>query len=343
MRAGGIALDIPPAGRILEKMQETSNRKLPAIASLAAAMVSFGVIPIFLIYFAQFLDAWTVNGVRYSVGALFWLPFLLFLEREAGPGQSAAPGRSVWRDAVVPSIINIVGQACFGLSAYYVSASTIGFVLRLSFLFTIFFGFLVLAEERRLARSATFWMGTAASLAGVLVMFAKNLRAGDAQSLEGMAIIVVTALTWGGYSVSVRRCLAPYSARQSFGVISIYTSLALVGLMFLRGEPGRLAEIGPGVWGYLMVSAMIGIAFGHVLYYRGIHRLGPVVSSGIMLVTPFVTHLTAAVVLGERLTKLEWLGGLLVVIGGGVLVAARAKVERAALAAAPEVDDHGGG
>ena len=342
MRAGGIALDIPPAGRMLKKMQETSNRKLPAVASLAAAMVSFGVIPIFLSYFARFLDAWTVNGVRYSVGALFWLPFLLFLERETGPGQSPAPGRSVWRDAAVPSIINIVGQACFGLSVYYVKPSTIGFSLQLSFLFTIFFGFWVLAEERRLARSRIFWLGTAASLAGVAVMFAENLWAGDARSLEGMAILVVTTLTWGGYAVSVRRCLAPYSARQSFGVISIYTSLALVGLMFLWGEPGRLAEIGPGVWLNLMVSALIGIAFGHVLYYRGIHRLGPVVSSGIMLVTPFVTHLTAAIVLGERLTRLEWLGGLLVVVGGGVLVAARAKVERAALAALRELDNHGG-
>lgn len=324
-------------------MQETSHRKLPAVASLAAAMVSFGVIPIFLSYFAQFLDAWTVNGVRYSVGALFWLPFLLFLEREAGPGQSPAPGRSVWRDAIVPSLINIVGQACFGLSAYYVSASTMGFVLRLSFLFTIFFGFLVLAEERRLARSAAFWIGTAASLAGVVALFGENLRAGDARSLEGMAILLVTALSWGGYSVSVRRYVAPYPAWQSFGVISIYTALALVGMMLLWGEPGTLAGIGPGVWAGLIVSALFGIAFGHVLYYRGIHRLGPVVADGIMVITPFVTHLTAAIVLGERLTKREWLGGLVVVVSGGVLVAARAKVEKATLAAAPEVDDHGGG
>jgi drug/metabolite transporter (DMT)-like permease len=338
-----MALDIPPAGRILEKMQQPSHRKLPAVASLAAAMVSFGVIPIFLSYFAQFLDAWTVNGVRYSVGALFWLPFLLFLEREAGPGQSLGAGRNVWRDAAVPSLVNIVGQACFGLSVYYVKPSTIGFALRLSFLFTIFFGFWVLAEERRLARSRLFWLGTAASLAGVAAMFAENLEAGDARSLEGMAILVVTTLSWGGYSVSVRRWMAPYSARQSFGVISIYTSLALVGLMFLWGEPGRLAGIGPGLWLTIMISALIGIAFGHVLYYQGIHRLGPVVSSGIMLVTPFVTHLTAAVVLDERLTELEWLGGLLVVVGGGVLVAARATVEKAALAALSEVDDQGGG
>ncbi len=75
-------------------------------------------------------------------------------------------------------------------------------------------------------------------------------------------------------------------------------------------------------------SALVGIAFGHVLYYRGIHRLGPVVSSGIMLATPFVTYLGAAVFLGERLSGMELFGGLLVVAGGALLVASRAQIER---------------
>jgi drug/metabolite transporter (DMT)-like permease len=113
--------------------------------------------------------------------------------------------------------------------------------------------------------------------------------------------------------------------------------------MFLWGEPGELAGIRSGVWIYLMVSALIGIAFGHVLYYQGIHRLGPVVAGGIMLITPFVTHLAAAVVLKERWTALQWLGGLWVVVGGGVLVVARAKLEGAAVAHPQELDDHGGG
>ena len=95
--------------------------------SLIGATVGFGVIPIFLKHFADTepkLDAWTVNGVRYSVGALFWLPFLLVLDRRpAAAGTGPAP-RNVWRDAAVPSIVNVIGQACFGLSAYYVKAST---------------------------------------------------------------------------------------------------------------------------------------------------------------------------------------------------------------------------
>ena len=108
---------------------------------MIAATFGFGIIPIFLKHFAQTLDAWTVNGVRYSVGALFWLPFLLVLDRQSNGKRPLGADRNVWRDAVVPSVVNIVGQAAFGVSPYFVPASTIGFVLRLSFLFTIVFGF----------------------------------------------------------------------------------------------------------------------------------------------------------------------------------------------------------
>ena len=125
-------------------------------------------------------------------------------------------------------------------------------------------------------------------------------------------------------------------------MISIYTSAALVALMFALGDYRHAATLSAGVWLLLMASALIGIAFGHVLYYRGLHELGPVAASGILLVTPFVTYLLAAVLLGEQLAALDWLGGFLVVAGGCLLVAARWQTERPA-APSEDLDDQPGG
>ncbi len=332
-------------------------------------MVGFGTIPIFLRHFADVLDPWTVNGIRYSVGAVFWLPFVLLLQRrsefdrgslrasaangddatkedaaleesvavpgdnpgEPLPGALLVEGKSttnVWRDALVPAAVNIVGQVGFGICPYLVLASTLGFVTRLSFLFTIVFGFAFLAEERLLGRKPAFWVGAAVSMFGVLLMFLEKLLEGGKAPRLGRPLIVAPAGAWGGYSVSVRVYMARYPVRQSFGVISLYTSAALVLLMLLFGRRGALGQIDAFLWANLMGSALVGIAFGHVLYYRGIHRLGPVVSSGIMLATPFVTYLGAAVFLGERLSGMELFGGLLVVAGGALLVASRAQIER---------------
>ncbi|MGQ9576247.1 MAG: DMT family transporter [Thermoguttaceae bacterium] len=310
-----------------DRLRASPDGRLVAVACLLGATFSFGVIPVFLKYFTDYLDAWTVNGVRYSVGALFWLPFLLVLERQRGLADPAPASRSVWRDAVVPSIVNLIGQVCFGLSPYFVRASHLGFVLRLSFLFTILFSFLVLAEERLLIRKLVFWLGTLLSIGGVLLLYVREFRGGGEGSWLGTLIVSGAAAAWGGYAVSVRYYMAGYPVRQSFGVISVYTSVGLVVLMLLFGDFQRLAQLGPDLWPLLMISAMIGIAFGHVLYYRGIHRLGPLVSHGITLLTPFVTYLAAMVCLGEELSGVELLGGVLVVLGGCLLILARAQVE----------------
>ena len=89
-----------------------------------------------------------------------------------------------------------------------------------------------------------------------------------------------------------------------------------------------LARLDARLWGFLVGTAFVGIAMGHVLYYRGIHRLGPVVASGVLLGTPFITMTGAWLGLGERMTTLELIGGLGVVAGGAFLVWAKSQIER---------------
>lgn len=289
---------------------------------LVGSVLGFGLVPIFLRYFANTLDAWTVNGVRYSVGALFWLPFLLLLDHNPTfiARSPTSKRRCVWVDAIVPSLTNALAQALFGLGPYYVSASTLGFVMRLAFLFTILFGFLVLAEERRLARHRSFWGGGVVAILGIVAMYHDSL--GEGMS-KGIVFPLAAAVAMGAYTVSVRYYMAAYSARQSFGVISLYTSVLLVALMFCFGDAGRLLDISASYWFLLAVSAIIGIALGHVLLYQSIHYFGPVVASGVQLITPFVTYLFAAMILGEQMSVSEWVGGILLVISGALLVVAR--------------------
>ena len=91
---------------------------------------------------------------------------------------------------------------------------------------------------------------------------------------------------------------------------------------------GPLGALEPRLWCYLVGTGFVGIAMGHVLYHRGIHRLGPIVASGVLLATPFVTLLGAWVVLKEQPTALGLSGGLAVVAGGACLVWAKARLER---------------
>lgn len=331
-------------------MRESGKEIAIAVLACVAAMLCFSVVPVFLRQLTKHLDSWTVNAVRYSTAALFWLPFVLRLQRAKPPARpvgdllvlgrraearvGSPAQRSVWRAALIPAAVNLVGQVGWAICPYHADAPTIGFVIRTSFLFTVVFGFLFIPAERLLGRRPMFLLGASVCLAGVVIICVGAAPQDHEQAKTspfGVPIILATAVCWGAYAVSVRRFLSGYPLRLAFGVISLYTAAGLVLLMFGCGRFQELVRIPLRAWALLVVSGMLGIAFGHVLYYRGIHGIGPVVASGTMLAGPFVTYLTAAIFLPEdKLTLIQLLGGAVVVAGGLALVKAKAQIEAAA-------------
>ena len=288
---------------------------------LVAAVLTFGSIPLFLKHFTAFLDAWTVNGLRYGMAALLWLPFVIRLR------GSAPPGRNIWRDAVPPTIVNVVGQVGWALAPYHNDASVIGFVGRASFLFSMVVGFTLLPQERAVARRPLFWLGSAAIAVGLYGMYRSGVQQGST-SFPGMAILLGTAASWGVYGVLVRRHVEGYDVRLSFGVISLYTTGALWIAMFAFGQWPKALHLPLGLWGLLAASAILGIALSHVLLYRSIHTLGPVVTEGGLCACPFLTALGAVVVLKEKMGPAQWLGGSLLALGCVCLVVSKCTVHR---------------
>jgi len=296
-------------------------------------MMCFSSVPVFLRHLTGYLDAWTVNAVRYGTAALFWLPFVLALTRS---GHRAAPNparRSVWLAALVPVTPNLIGQVGWAICPYYLDAPTIGFLIRTSFLFTALLGFLFIPAERPLARRPLFLLGAVLCMGGVFLMYVERLPAGsfgEAKAWIGLGVALGTALCWGGYAIGVRTFLRGYRLRLAFGVVSLYTAAGLVALVLMVGRYEQLARLPGREWVLLVGSAFLGIAFGHVLYYRGIHGIGPVVASGTMMAGAFWTYLLAVLFLGETMTRVQLLGGVGVVLGGLALVRARAEVGRLA-------------
>ncbi len=298
-----------------------------AILSALGATVSYGVTPVFLRHFTAWLDPWMVNGIRYSIAAIFWLPVVLSMRRSWG-GNGASP--DIWRAAMPPAVINATGQVLWGLCPYFLTAPVIGFASRLSFLFTVLIGFALVPRERLLARQPTFLAGALVCIVGMLLMFRDQLAAPGASG-AGVVIMILTNVMFGAYAVSVGRHLGGFPTRLSFGVVSLYTAPPLLLLMFLLGDLSSAACLDTILWGQIAASALIGIALAHVFYFRSIHGLGPVVSTGLLMAIPFVTHVTASLFLKERMTSLQLAGGLILVAGGVLLVIARSRADTSAM------------
>jgi drug/metabolite transporter (DMT)-like permease len=294
---------------------------LPVLA-LALTVVSWSSVPLLLKYFTGTgLDAWTVNGIRYFFTVLFWLPFVIRHLPEI------PKDRNIWKDAAGPAFFHFAGQVGWGLAPYFNDASVMNFVSRLSFLTTMLFGFWFLREERGLTRSPLFWAGAAGSVVGLVAMFEGGRHIGNT-SAAGLGILVWTSVCWGAYAVAVRRTMSAYPARLGFGVISFLVAPGLLVAMFALGDWRVALHVGWLLWVLLAISAWVGIALGHVMYYQALRALGPIVAEGGLSLIPFVTAIAAHAILGEVMVRMQWIGGTLMALAALLLLESRRRAMR---------------
>lgn len=291
-----------------------------ATAALTATMICWGTVPVFLKYFADYIDFWTANGLRYPISAALYLPLLLtFWRRGLLP-----PG--LLRRAWIPVIPNVFGQMLWGISPYYADASLVGFLVRISIVWSIVVSFLLFREERALLTSRRFWVGIALAIAGCIGVTTLGQPIHWGTTGLGILFILLASLFFALYGIAVKATMRRVNPFVAFSVISLYTSLILVLLMGLFGRPAQALHLSPLQWLLLVISSVLGIAAGHGLYYTAIKRLGVAIASGAGLVLPFFTAGLARVILGEHLSAGQWCSGAILVIGAGLLIWAQQRI-----------------
>ena len=300
---------------------ETSRRANGPIA-FTLLILTWSSAPLFLKHFTQFLDGWTVNGIRYSVAALIWLPFLVMQQRRG----KVTPG--LYKAACIPAACHIISQVCWGLSPYHNDASIMHFIGRSTFLFMIVLSFLFLREERLLLRRPVFWLGVTGTIIGILSMYAGGARTGSTSPL-GVALLLGTGLGWALYGVTVKKYLSVFGSRESFAVVSLYTVPVHLTLLFGVGEWQAMAGVQLQTWMLMLLAALLTTALAHVLLYEVLRQYGPIVSDGVFQLIPFGTVLGAYLLFGERLTALQWSGGLMLVAAAYALILAKRQAQRA--------------
>ncbi len=307
---------------------------------LGLTLLGSGAVPVFLRFMLKpgangglGLDPWIVNALRYASAPVFWLPFVLVRGRNAtvgaggGPASAGAPAAGVWKAAVIPAAFNLLTQTCWGVAGCYADANVIAFISRLAFPFTVLYCFLLFPGERRLARTPAFWIGGAGSLCGLVLLSAERLArsGGGGTTPFGFFLLVVMAVSWGGYSVSVKKQMSRYPSIMSFWVVSTYTTAGLLLLMGLFGDLSTVRAMDRRAWAVLAASSLAGITFWHVMYYHALKGVGAIVADGVLMVSPFLTVAGSAYLLGETLSALQTVGGSLLVASGVLLVVAHGR------------------
>jgi drug/metabolite transporter (DMT)-like permease len=193
-------------------------------------------------------------------------------------------------------------------------ATTTGWIVSTIPVFMALLGWLVLKERLRWPG----WAGILLSTFGVLMVVTRGdlsvLTTGQFGTM-GDFLVLVSALNWAVFSVLSRRGLEKYPATLMMLYVMAFGWLFSSVLFFARGGP---AQLGPVPWDGWAGIAFLGIfcsGLAYIFWYDALQSL-PVAQTGAFLyLEPVVTVAVAAVVLGEELTLVTLLGGVLILAG----------------------------
>jgi len=300
------------------------------LVTVLLTLLGWSCVPLFLRYFAESIDAWTSNGWRYGVAALLWAPVAIIATR-----NGRAP-RAIWKAALIPSAFNATAQVCFTWAHYLIDPGLLTFGLRIQIVCVAVGAYLLFPGERRVIRSPAYLIGFTLVLVGVLGTALLGDHKFNHDQTLGFALAAMAGALFAGYGLAVKRCLSGTNPVLAFAVISQYTGAAMLAMMILLGAAAGAAAITAltvNQFWLLILSAIIGIALGHVFYYIAIEKLGVAVASGVIQLQPFLVAIGSYFLFGEILSAPQWISGAIAVAGALLMLWAQRRLNQQTAAA----------
>ena len=279
-------------------MKARSGVRVPPLALLEALLTtaiwgsSFVVAKVGL----RTIGPITLAGLRYFLAFLLLLPFLLRRRSSAGwPSPSL-----LRRLALLGIAAYLVGNGAFFVALQVVPSTTVSFLMGLIPILILVGSLLWLKEN------PTWWQafGLVISLVGTVLFFLPGMQA---QVWRGIPILGLGILGFGFFGL-LSRLIARERKVDSLTLTAIPLAVGGAGLLAvglpLEGLP-HLTTTGLGIVIWL---AVVNTAIAYLLYNHALQHLTALQMNLVLNLSPFVTALLAAAVLGETLSAVQWAG-----------------------------------
>lgn len=172
---------------------------------------------------------------------------------------------------------------------------------------TMFIGAILAGERPKLLR----WAGMAAGMLGLAILFAPGAAAPD---LFGAALMVVSALGWGIYSLRGKSVKMPLQATAINFLIAAPFGL-MIWFLFPQGEP--ISQQGVLL---AMASGAIASGLGYAVWYSVLPKLESSFAAIVQLTVPVIALAGGIVFLGEVATLSFGISTALILGGVGLAV-----------------------
>ena len=283
-----------------------TRRWLPAYLALATIWgFSFYLIMIGL-------DSFTPVGVAFG-RIVFGMATMLVVSAIT---RTALPPRWSWKYLFVAAILmNTIPWIMFGFGETRVTSALAGIINGATPLMTLL-AILIAFPEERPTRDRI--IGLLIGFAGVLVVIGV-WNGMESSSLIGVLALVLAITCYGISYPYVRRNLSASAEREPISPIALATGLLIMGTI----QTAPIAAItgitsGPitsSSFTALLALGVLGSGIAYVLNFRVIALSDATTASTVTYLTPLVAVIVGALLLQEKVSWHEPVGGLLIVLG----------------------------
>jgi O-acetylserine/cysteine efflux transporter len=210
-------------------------------------------------------------------------------------------------------------QACFmfyGLKG--LPASTAMLVLQSSAPFTVLFGWLLLGERPSLLRLG----GMTIAFLGVVVV------AGAPEAISSwwpVLLVVIGSACWSiGQAMARGKVLDDGPILTAGIAINAIPQALLASALLEHGQIQALTSASLNIWGLFLAFALGGFVLAYSLWYRLLRRYRVDQVIPFTLLMPIAGVVSGAMILGESVSSLELLGGIIIMVGLSVVIWSKA-------------------
>jgi drug/metabolite transporter (DMT)-like permease len=301
-------------------------------AAAGATMFATKGVIVKLAYGVQ-LDATTLLALRMGFSLPFYLAIGAFALRDKRRRDLTLPSPQYWMRAI------LIGLLGYWFSSYsdflgleYISAQFERLILFTYPLFVVLIGAAFFAQpiKRRVL------IATLISYLGLALMFTENFSLNGADVALGAALVLTSAIAFALYQLLARDVIAVLGPRL-FTCVAMSGAAAGVFVQFFVSHPANALLVTGKPLAYSILIAIAATIIPSFFLNAALHRISAQANSAIGTISPIVTILLSAAVLGERLSTLGIVGALLVIGGiGWFTLSAHSRAESGARARAPK-------
>jgi len=284
-----------------------TNRRFGLVLIIISA-ASFGVMPIFarLAYNAG-AEPITVLFLRFTIAAVV-MNLIMVLRR------TSYPRGLVLLELILLGAIAYVGESlAYFLALKMASAGLVALLLYIYPALVTALSAIFLKEHLTRVKILALFI----ALSGT----ALTLRISGGGNLIGILLGIAAAVDYAIYILLGSRIVRRSGSMASTTVIITSTAGVYVGIVAIHGTTYPTTSTG---WIAIIAIALISTVLAFVTFFAGLKRIGPTTTSTLSTFEPIVAVVLAAIVLGETISPIQILGGILI-LAAVVLLATSGK------------------